>query len=42
VPDLHLAAILRDNGIRRLYTCDRDFRRFEFLDVVDPIAKMKR
>jgi uncharacterized protein len=38
VPDLHLAAILRDNGIRRLYTCDRDFRRFEFLDVVNPIA----
>lgn len=36
VPDLHLAAILKQNGVRRLYTCDRDFRRFDFLDVVDP------
>ena len=36
VPDLQLAAILKENGIKRLYTCDRDFRRFEFLDVVDP------
>lgn len=36
VPDLYLAAILKQNGIKRLYTCDRDFRRFEFLDVLDP------
>lgn len=36
VPDLQLAAILKENGIKRLFTSDRDFRRFEFLDVVDP------
>ncbi|MBU3724847.1 MAG: PIN domain-containing protein [Burkholderiaceae bacterium] len=36
VPDLQLAAILKANGIKRLYTCDRDFRRFEFLEVIDP------
>lgn len=36
VPDLQLAAILKSNGIRRLYTCDKDFRRFDFLQVIDP------
>ena len=38
VPDAHLAALLRLHGVRRLYTHDRDFRRFEFLDVLDPLV----
>ncbi len=38
VPDAHLAALLKIHGIRRLYTRDADFRRFRFLDVVDPLA----
>lgn len=38
VPDAHLAAVLRRNGITTLYTHDRDFRRFPFLDVRDPFA----
>lgn len=38
VPDAHLAAILQRNGVTRLYTHDRDFRRFAFLDVRDPLA----
>ena len=38
VPDAHLAALLRSHGVRRLYTPDRDFRRFDFLDVRDPLA----
>jgi uncharacterized protein len=38
VPDAHLAAILRQHGVARLYSCDRDFRRFSFLDVVDPLG----
>ncbi len=38
VPDAHLAAILRQNGVKRLYTRDADFRRFKFLDVRDPFA----
>lgn len=37
VPDAHLAAILRQNGIATLYTHDRDFRKFGFLDVRDPL-----
>lgn len=38
VPDAHLAALLRLHGVGRLYTHDRDFRRFDFLDVRDPLG----
>lgn len=38
VHDVHLAALLRQHGVKTLYTRDRDFRRFEFLDVRDPFA----
>ncbi len=38
VPDVHLAALLRQHGVKTLYTRDRDFRRFDFLDVRDPFA----
>lgn len=38
VPDVHQAALLRQHGVKTLYTRDRDFRRFEFLDVRDPFA----
>lgn len=38
VPDAHLAALLRQHGIQRLYTADADFRKFAFLEVRDPFA----
>ena len=38
VPDAHLAALLRDHGVKTLYTHDRDFLKFPFLDVRDPFA----
>jgi hypothetical protein len=38
VPDAHLAALLRQHGVRRLYTIDRDFRKFDSLEVADPFA----
>jgi len=38
VPDAHLAALLLQHGVRRLYTVDRDFRKFDFLEVADPFA----
>lgn len=38
VPDAHLAAILFQHGVRRLYTNDSDFRKFDFLDVRNPFA----
>ncbi|HEU0201038.1 MAG TPA: TA system VapC family ribonuclease toxin [Burkholderiaceae bacterium] len=37
VPDSHLVAVLRDHGIAILYTHDRDFRKYGFLDVRDPL-----
>ena len=41
VPDAHIATILRQHDIRVFYTNDRDFRRFEFLDVRDPFTPAK-
>ena len=38
VPDAHLAALLSQHGVVTLYTHDRDFRKFSFLDVRDPVA----
>jgi toxin-antitoxin system PIN domain toxin len=38
VPDAHLAAVLFQNGVGTLYSNDRDFRKFESLDVRDPFA----
>ena len=39
VPDAHLAALLRQHGVRSIYTHDRDFRKFDFLDVHDPLEE---
>jgi toxin-antitoxin system PIN domain toxin len=38
VPDAHVAAILFQNGVGTLYSNDRDFRKFESLEVRDPFA----
>jgi len=38
VPDAHLATLLRQHGVRGLYTNDRDFRKFDFLDIRNPFA----
>jgi len=38
VPDAHLATLLRQHGVATLYTNDRDFRKFDFLNVRDPFA----
>jgi len=39
VPDAHLASLLRQHGVRVLYTADADFRRFDFLEVRNPLAE---
>jgi hypothetical protein len=39
VPDVHLAALLRQHGVATIYTRDRDFRKFDFLDVRDPFER---
>jgi hypothetical protein len=38
VPDAHLAALLRQHGVRRIYTTDADFRKFDFLEVKNPFT----
>ena len=38
VSDAHVASLLRQHGVRTLYTADADFRKFAFLDVRDPFA----
>jgi toxin-antitoxin system PIN domain toxin len=38
VPDAHLVALLKQHGVRTVYTRDADFRKFPFLDVRDPFA----
>lgn len=36
VPDGHLAALMRQHGVRVVYTRDRDFARFEGVEVRNP------
>jgi uncharacterized protein len=38
VPDAHLTALMRQHGVATIYTRDRDFRRFEGIEVRDPFA----
>lgn len=34
--DVHTAVLMREHGVSRICTRDRDFRRFPFLTVIDP------
>ena len=38
VPDAHLVALMEENGVRTIWTHDRDFRRFPGVQVRDPFA----
>jgi toxin-antitoxin system PIN domain toxin len=38
VPDAHLAALMRQHGVRLIYTRDRDFRRFDGIEARDPFV----
>ena len=38
VPAAHLAALMRQHGVRVIHTRDRDFRRFDGIDPRDPFA----
>ena len=37
VHDLHTAVLMREHGVEQIYTRDRDFHRFDFLAVLDPL-----
>jgi predicted nucleic acid-binding protein len=39
--DAHTAVLMRENGIRRIYTRDSDFHRFTFLEPIDPLIAAK-
>ena len=39
VPDAHIAALMLQHGITTLWTHDRDFRKFEGIQVRDPFAE---
>lgn len=36
VPDAHIVALMHQNGVRTIWTHDRDFRRFDGVEVRDP------
>lgn len=38
VSDAHLVALMRQYGVRRIVTHDRDFRRFDGIETIDPFA----
>jgi uncharacterized protein len=38
IPDAHLATLMRQYGVTTIYTRDRDFRRYQGVEVRDPIA----
>lgn len=38
VPDAHLATLMRGNGVKVIYTRDRDFHRYEGIEPRDPFA----
>lgn len=40
--DAHTAILMRENGIKTIYTRDTDFNRFPFLDTVDPVTDHRR
>ena len=39
--DAHTAILMREHGLRRIYTRDMDFHRFPFLEVIDPLASRR-
>jgi len=37
VSDAHIATLLRQHGVNRIYSADADFRKFSFLEVINPL-----
>ncbi|MDF0645508.1 MAG: PIN domain-containing protein [Nitrospira sp.] len=37
--DAHTAILMKEHGIRRIYTRDMDFHRFTFLEAIDPLRE---
>ena len=39
---IYAAVLMRENGVRAIYTHDGDFNRFPFVDVLDPVTGQRR
>lgn len=39
VPDAHLVALMLENGVRTIWTHDRDYRRFRGIEPLDPFGE---
>ena len=37
--DAHTAVLMREHGVRTIYTRDSDFHQFPFIEVVDPLRR---
>lgn len=37
IPDAHIAALMHQHGVRRIYTSDRAFRQFDGIEAVNPV-----
>jgi uncharacterized protein len=40
VPDAHVVALMLQHDVPTIYTHDRDFRRFDGIDVIDPLDRV--
>ena len=38
IHDMHTVVLMREHGIRQIYTRDSDFHHFSFLEVIDPLT----
>jgi len=38
VPDAHLVALMRSHGVKIIYTRDRDFRRYDWIEACNPFS----
>ena len=36
--DVHVAVLMREHGVRQIYTRDTDFHKFKFLQPIDPLT----
>jgi predicted nucleic acid-binding protein len=39
--DAHTAILMKEHGVKKLYTHDSDFHRFPFLEILDPIQGIR-
>lgn len=39
VPDAHIVSLMRANGVERIWTRDRDYRKFAGIRVLDPFSQ---